>query len=191
MTAPYSRWKAASRSRKIPICASPMCPTAPALFARKPRSRTDTCSATSGMWRSRGRRSPGRHGRTCLDRMTTATGAAKLSDAPHLGFRLRSPQIIHGRVRLLRGAELDAEIAADLGHAERGFSGDVALIEYDRGHPDDRAGTLLDRLPALAIGLHAAIDVFRTRRRRIIIGLFSLRGERGRSPHRQCGDNRS
>src|SRR3954452_6700 len=168
-----------------------MRPTAPGVYALKPRTRTDTCSGTSGMWRSRGRRSPGRHGRTCPDRMTTTTGAAKRSETPHLGFRLRSPQIIHGRVRLLRGAELDAEIAADLGHAERGFCGNVALIGYDRGHHVDRTGTLLDRLPALAIGLHAAIDILGTRRRRIIIGLFSLRGERGRSPHRQCGDNRS
>src|SRR3982074_2185600 len=81
-------------------------------------------------------------------------------EAPYFGFPLRTPEIVERVGRRLGIAELRAEISLHLRHAQHGLGRNVAVIGNDRGDDVDRAGALLDRLPRLAIGLHAAIDIF-------------------------------
>ena len=68
---------------------------------------------------------------------------------------------------------------------------DIAVIGQQRGDDVDRAGALLDRLPRLAIGLHAAKDIFGARRGRIIVDVVGVRDRGARHEAAQRSDNRS
>ena len=91
-----------------------------------------------------------------LIRATRANGrsAAKWPalEASHFGFGLGAPEIVERACRLLGGAELAAQISANLRHAQHGFGRDVAVIGQERCDDVDRTGALFDRLARFAIG---------------------------------------
>src|SRR5262245_23505390 len=107
------------------------------------------------------------------------TRAAR-SEAAHFRFRLGAAQIVERRLGGLRCAELGAEIALHLADAQHRLGGDIALIRQDGCDDVDRARTLLQDVPGLAIGLHAGEHVIGARRGRIVVELV---GNRRRDRH--------
>ena len=114
-----------------------------------------------------------------------------LLEASHFGFGLRTPEIVERACRLFGGAELAAHITANLRHAQHGFGRDIALIGQQRCDDVDRTGALFDRLPRLAIRFHAAEDVFRPRRSRVVVDFLGSRGHGRRHDQGERGDNSS
>src|SRR3569833_2223927 len=100
-----------------------------------PRPGTPTATSSSTRGRSR---IPG-----------PEAGAPRPSETPHFGFGLRAPEIVERAGGLLGSAELAAEVAPHLRHAEHGLRRDKALVRHARCDDIDRTCTLLDRLPRL------------------------------------------
>src|SRR5205085_8076571 len=113
------RWRAESRSRKIPTSVSPTFQMARSISGPRPGIPRVTHSSTNG-------RStipafePARYRLDCRRGWRYAVPL----ETSHFGFGLGAPELIECACRLLGSAELSAQIAANLRHAEDGFGRD-------------------------------------------------------------------
>jgi len=85
------------------------------------------------------------------------------SKTTHLGFGLRTPEFACCRPCLFRQSEHGPETTRNLWKAQERLRRDVAIVRQDRRDHIDRAGTLLQRAPCVAIGVHAGEDIVGSR----------------------------